>query len=126
MIFKAILSNGAHPEYGVATIPFPVPSNQYNHTIELLEAMAIRTPTAQDCRVDELTSRYPILNWLVTQSVNLGGLDYLVKRLGRFCTDENTQFQAIAPWACQISKTYLTFCSHQDTGISGFTNLEES
>ena len=25
MMFQAVLSNREHPEYGVATIPFPVP-----------------------------------------------------------------------------------------------------
>ena len=46
MIFQAILSNKAHPEYGVATIPFPILSNQCDHIIELLEAMSIGDATA--------------------------------------------------------------------------------
>ena len=31
MMMQAILSNPGHPEYGVATIPFPIPNDQYAH-----------------------------------------------------------------------------------------------
>ena len=89
MIFKATLTNKAHPEYGQATIPFPIPGDQYDHTIELLDGLGIGSPTGQDCRVDFLDSKYLILNRLVTQSVNLDELDYLAKRLESFCSGEN-------------------------------------
>lgn len=95
MIFQAILSNKTHPEYGVATIPFPILSNQCDHIIELLEAMSIGDATAQDCRVDELTSGYPILNQLIAQSVNLDKLNYLAKRLESFRKGEGVQFQTM-------------------------------
>ena len=36
MMIQAILSNPSHPEYGVATIPFPIPRDQYAHCMELL------------------------------------------------------------------------------------------
>mgnify|MGYP004694905601 CR=1 FL=1 len=39
MIFQAVLSNPDHLDYGVATIPFPIPHGQYAHCIELLEAL---------------------------------------------------------------------------------------
>ena len=29
MMLEAVLSNADHPEYGVATIPFPIPKEQY-------------------------------------------------------------------------------------------------
>ena len=54
MIFQAAVSNKAHPEYGQATIPFPIPGDQYDQTIELLEGLAIGSPTGRDCRVDFL------------------------------------------------------------------------
>ena len=41
MMMQAVLSNPSHPEYGVATIPFPIPRNQYTHCMELLEALEI-------------------------------------------------------------------------------------
>ncbi len=41
IMMSAVLSNPSHPEYGVATIPFPIPHNQYTHCMELLEALEI-------------------------------------------------------------------------------------
>ena len=38
MMIQAVLGNPHHPEYGVATIPFPIPRDQYAHCMELLEA----------------------------------------------------------------------------------------
>ena len=29
MMIQAVLGNPNHPEYGVATIPFPIPHDQY-------------------------------------------------------------------------------------------------
>ena len=34
MMMQAVLSNPSHPEYGVATIPFPIPRDQYAHCME--------------------------------------------------------------------------------------------
>ena len=123
MICKAILSSKTHPEFGQATVPFPIPDSEYDHTIGLLEDMGIGSSTAQDCRVDELISSYPILNRLITQSVNLDELDYLVKRLESFCPGEAAQFQAMASKLCLSDiKDFinLTFsCQHKRTGESG-------
>ena len=41
MMIQAVLGNPHHPEYGVATIPFPIPHDQYAHCMELLEALEI-------------------------------------------------------------------------------------
>ena len=129
MIFKATLTNKAHPEYGQATIPFPIPGDQYDQTIELLEGLAIGSPTGQDCRVDFLDSKHPILNRLVTQSVSVDELDYLAKRLESFCTDENARFQAMASKMC-LSDIQdfinLTFCCQQATVITNFSDLERA
>ena len=129
MIMKAEVSSKAHPEYGQATIPFPIPDSDYDHTIELLEDMGIGSPTAQDCRVDGLVSEYPILNRLVAQSVNVDELDYLAKRLASFCQGEDAQFEAMA------SKLHLsdikdfinlTFCCQRATVIIDFSNLDQA
>ena len=40
-MFQAVLSNPDHPDYGVVTIPFPIPHDQYAHGMELLEALEI-------------------------------------------------------------------------------------
>lgn len=41
MMIQAVLGNPHHPEYGVATIPFPIPRDQHAHCMELLEALEI-------------------------------------------------------------------------------------
>ena len=33
-MMSAVLSNPSHPKYGVATIPFPIPRDQYAHRSE--------------------------------------------------------------------------------------------
>ena len=109
MIMKTAISNKAHPEYGQATIPFPIPDSEYDHTIGLLEGMGIGSPTAQDCRVDGLDSKHPILNRLVTQSVNVDELDHLAKRVASFCQGEDVQFAAMARnMALRSTRAYTT------------------
>ncbi len=50
MMMQAVLSNPSHPEYGVATIPFPIPRDQYAHCMELLEALEIGNAVKADCK----------------------------------------------------------------------------
>ena len=38
---KAALSNSQHPEYGQVTVSFPIPNDQYDQTIELLQTMEL-------------------------------------------------------------------------------------
>ena len=126
-IFRAVISNKAHPEFGVASIPFPIPDNEYDRTLEMLKAMDLGDVLAQDCCVNELVSGYPVLNRLVTQDVNVDELDYLAKRLDGFCKGKDYQFLAMA------SKLYLsdikdlinlTFCCQQATVITDFSDLD--
>ena len=67
-MMKAVLSNADHPEYGVAAIPLPVPRNQYDHCVALLEALEIGDASEADCRLDSLDSAWPVLNQLVCTS----------------------------------------------------------
>ena len=53
MMIQAVLSNPSHPEYGVATIPFPVPHDQYAHCMELLAALEIGDAAKADCKVED-------------------------------------------------------------------------
>ena len=55
-MFQAVLSNPSHPEYGVATIPFPIPRDQYAHCMELLEALEIGDAVKADCQVEKIDS----------------------------------------------------------------------
>ena len=58
MMIQAVLGNLHHPEYGVATIPFPIPHDQYAHCMELLEALEIGDAVKADCKVEEIDSFY--------------------------------------------------------------------
>ena len=61
MIMKTAISNKAHPEYGQATIPFPIPDSEYDHTIGLLERMSnLRPwPASWACRTSRTSSTLP-------------------------------------------------------------------
>ena len=86
-MMQAILGNAAHPEYGVATIPFPIPREEYANCVALLEALEICGP-------------WPALKRLEEQLCTLDELDYLAKRLDSFSSGELAQFQAPAEkWA---------------------------
>lgn len=128
MQFQAILSNPDHPEYGVATIPFPLPMEEYDHSMEVLEALEIGDAVQQDCKVEEIIDGYPVLKRLEWQSVNVDELDYLAKRLDSFCEGEDAQFQAMVE---KLDLTdirdiiNLTFCCQQVTVITDFSNLEQ-
>ena len=79
-VIQCVLSNAAHPEYSQATIPFPIPVQEYGCTLELLTAMGLGHPTERDSRVDELESGFPILKRLEKVGANLDELDYLARR----------------------------------------------
>ena len=128
MQFQAILSNPAHPEYGVATIPFPLPMEEYDHSMEVSEALEIGDAVRQDCKVEEIIDGYLVLQCLNGQVVNVDELDYLAKRLDSFCAKEDAQFQVMAE---KLDLTdikdfiNLTFCCQQATVITNFSNLEK-
>ena len=60
MMIQAVLGNPNHPEYGVATIPFPIPRDQYAYCIELLEALEIGDAVKTDCMIAGIDSDRPI------------------------------------------------------------------
>ena len=60
MMFQAVLSNRDHPEYGVATIPLPIPRNQYDHCVALVEALEIGDAVKADCMIAGIDSDRPI------------------------------------------------------------------
>lgn len=61
MMIQAVLSNPSHPEYGVATIPFPIPHDQYTYCMELLKALEIGDAVKADCKVEKIDSFYTVL-----------------------------------------------------------------
>ena len=50
-MMRAILRNEKHPEYGEVTIPFPIPADQYDRCIEMLEAIETGSILSPDYRV---------------------------------------------------------------------------
>ena len=126
MMIQAVLGNPGHPEYGVATIPFPIPHDQYAHCMELLEALEIGDAVKTDCKVEKVDSFYTVLKRTEMLTVNVEELNYLAKRLDSFDTGEAAQFQAMAH-KLELFKLKdlinLTFCCQQATVISDFSDL---
>ena len=69
-MIQAVLSNPSHPEYGVATIPFPIPRDQYAHCMELLEALEIGDAVKVDCKMEEVDSFFSVLKRMEMLTVN--------------------------------------------------------
>lgn len=83
-MIHAVLSNPSCPEYGQATVPFPIPTEEYDHVLEVLVPLGIGDPLQRDCQVDELNGEYPVLRCLEGKTINLDELDFLSKRLDSF------------------------------------------
>ena len=113
MMIQAVLGNPNHPEYGVATIPFPVPHDQYAHCMELLAALEIGDAVKADCRVEEVDSFFSVLKRVEMLAVNVEELNYLAKRLDSFDTGEAAQFQAMAHKLEPVSYTHLDVYKRQ-------------
>ena len=125
-MFQAALSNPDHPDYGVVTIPFPIPHDQYAHCMELLEALEVGDAVKADCRVEKIDSFYTVLKRTEMLTVNVEELNYLAKRLDGFDAGEAAQFQAMAHKLelFQLKDLInLTFCCQQATVITDFSDL---
>ena len=125
-MIRAVLSNPSHPEYGVATIPFPIPHDQYAHCMELLEALEIGDAVKADCKVQAIDSFYSVLKRPEMLTVNVEELNYLAKRLDGFDIGEAAQFQAMAH-KLELFELKdlinLTFCCQQATVITDFSDF---
>ena len=126
-MIQAVLGNPGRPEYGVATIPFPIPHDQYAHCMDLLEALEIGDTVKADCKVEEIDSFFSVLKRTEMLTVNVEELNYLAKRLDSFDTGEAAQFQAMAH-KLELFELKdlinLTFCCQQATVITDFSNLD--
>ena len=125
-MMSAVLSNPNHPEYGVATIPFPIPHDQYTYCMDLLEALEIGDAVKADCKVVAVDSFFSVLKRAEMLPVNVEELNYLAKRLDSFDTGEAAQFQAMAH-KLELFELKdlinLTFCCQQATVITDFSDL---
>lgn len=126
MQFQAVLANAQHPEYGIATIPFPIEQGKYDHTVELLKPLEIGDAVRQDCRIVEVCGDWPTLKQMEEAQTNLDELDYLAKRLDSFDAYEKTQFQSMA-FRLDLHGVdeliNLTFCCQEATVIADFDDL---
>ena len=125
-MMSAVLSNPGHPKYGVATIPFPIPRDQYTYCMDLLEALEIGDTVKADCKVVEFDSAYNVLKRMEQCTVNVEELNYLAKRLESFDTGEAAQFQAMAHKLELFELkdlSNLSFCCQQATVITDFSDL---
>ena len=126
-MMQMALSNAVHPEYGVVTISFPIPEEEYGHCLELLEALEIGNAVNRDCKVQEVQDGPPILKRLEGSRVNLDELDYLAKRLDSFTDQELAQFQSAAVsynYSNIVDLINLTFSCQEVTVITDFSDLE--
>ena len=89
------LCNRGHPEYGAATIPLPIPDEEYAHCMELLEALEIGSVTGHDCYVDQITDAPPSLDMLEGTMINVDELDFLARSLDRYTDEELAKFQCM-------------------------------
>ena len=76
-MMSAVLSNPNYPKYGVVTIPFPIPRDQYTYCMDLLEALEIGDAVKADCKVVEFDSAYNVLKRMEQCTVNVDELNAL-------------------------------------------------
>ena len=127
-MIQTIISNAKHPEYGQATISFPIKENDYPNVVELLRSMGLGNPLERDCRVDEVCGDWPILKRLEKVAINLDEMDYLARRLDSFDMQEKAKFQAAAVRFGLFDMRHLidlTFCCQETTVITDFSDLEK-
>ena len=127
MKIQGTLINDRHPEYGSVVVQFPIPMDEYENVLGLLEGLEIGDTLQRDCHVLTLGNGYHVLGRLEGTQVNLDELDYLAKRLDSFSSGEAAQFQAMAEKLdLRDIKDFinLTFCCQQATVITDFSDLE--
>ena len=126
---NAVLSNPSHPEYGQATIPLPIPDDEYDHCMELLKQLEIGGVTARDCRIDELDHSLAVLDVLEGQEVNIDELDFLARSIDRYWGNEQDKFEGMA-YKLGIKDIQgfinLSFGCEQATVITNFEDLNKA
>ena len=128
MILRAVIRNKDHPEYGEATIPFPVKTEDYDEIMGMMEQLEIGNAVASDCYIESIDSWYSSLKCLEGKNVNFDELDYLAKRLDSYNEYEAAQFQSVVALKGTGSLPELinlTFSSQQATVVTNFSDLKE-
>lgn len=123
---KVIVSNHNQAIYGQVTVPLPIPDEEYDHVIELLENLEIGDFRAWDCHVDEISDCPPVLKRLEGTQINIDELDYLAKRLDSFILKELAAFQGMVEkmnYTEVFDMINLSFYCDEITVITDFSDL---
>ena len=123
---KVIISNHKQPIYGQVTLPLPIPDEEYDHVIELLENLEIGDFRAWDCHVDEISDCPPVLKRLEGTQINIDELDYLAKRLDSFIPKELAAFQGMVEkmdYTEVFDMINLSFYCDEITVITDFSDM---
>lgn len=127
MTIYTVLGNREYPDFGVASIPFPIPNEDYPRIIDMLSAIEIGDVHKADCHVAEIDSPLPVLKCLEDTDVNIDELDFLAKRLDSFSDYELSQFQAMVArngYYRLKDLINLTYSCQAFTVVSYFSDLE--
>ena len=120
------ISNKQHPDWGCATIPLPIPDEEYANCMELLEQLGIGGVTASDCHIDRLNKSLAVLDALEGQEVNIDELDFLARSIERYWGNEQPKFEAMA-YKLGLkdvpSLINLSFGCEQTTILTSFDDL---
>ena len=126
---QVTLCNKGHPEYGFATIPLPIPDEEYSRCMALLEQIEIGDVTAHDCYVDQIHDAPPALDMLEGSMINVDELDFLARSIDRYTDEELAKFQCMIStrehWDMQ-TLINLSFSCEQVSVITDFARLEEA
>ena len=123
---NATISNKQHPDWGCATIPLPIPDEEYARCMEMLEQLEIGGVTARDCHIDRLDRSLAVLDVLEGQEVNIDELDFLARSIDRYWGNEQDKFEGMA-YKLGIKDIQgfinLSFGCEQATVITNFEDL---
>ena len=119
---QVTLCNPDHPEYGAATIPFPIPDEEYGHCVGMLKLLEIGGVTDRDCYVDQIMGALPVLDFLEGSKINVDELDFLARSIDRYTDEELTA--AARGYTDMTDLINLSFCCEEASVITDFTKLE--
>lgn len=127
MMFKAVIGNRQHEDYGVVTLPFPVKDGDYDSDCEMLRGLDVGEAGARDCCIREIEGSVPVLKQLEGTCVAFDELRWLGVQLDAFDKYELAAYQAMAAKLdLHDVKDFidLTFCCQQATVITDFSDLD--
>ena len=127
-MFEATLKNRSSAHFAPVTITFPIPEDQYEQVILVLEQSQIGDARVQDCLVNDVCApNCPALNRMTGTMANVDELDWLGKQLESFDRYELLQFNAAVErfgLSAADELIDLSFCAREVTIISDFKDLE--